>query len=275
MKTVLYAALFLFAAVFLSVQIEAGFIRTSIEGFRSYVLMNLFCVLFALMILALEFSNCNLTYLENENTTLNKLLEFNKQQYEQAKKDTEKINMRYHDLKQQYTLAGEDERIRLEEEMKNLNLCYFTGNKALDITLTQKASVCARAGIQLICSADGTCLSRMKHYHIYSLIGNALDNAIECLVNVQDETKRIITLKISRCRDMAVIHVENYTPNTPVLQNGTPLTTKQDAAEHGYGVKSIRNIAETYGGTANCYVENKIFYLFVTIPSAEQKEETQ
>lgn len=48
-----------------------------------------------------------------------------------------KINIRYHDLKQQYSRATDEERARLEEEMNNLNLRYFTGNKALDITLTQ------------------------------------------------------------------------------------------------------------------------------------------
>ncbi len=97
--------------------------------------------------------------------------------------------------------------------MNNLNLRYLTGNKALDITLTQKSALCGRAGIQLVCSADGSCLENMKHYHIYSLLGNALDNAIECLTQVNDASKRVITLDISRCRDMAVIRVQNYTPH--------------------------------------------------------------
>lgn len=125
----------------------------------------------------------------------------------------EKINIRYHDLKQQYSRATDEERARLEEEMNNLNLRYFTGNKALDITLTQKSALCGQAGIQLVCSADGSCLENMKHYHIYSLLGNALDNAIECLTQVSDASKRVITLDISRCRDMAVIRVQNYTPH--------------------------------------------------------------
>ena len=73
------------------------------------------------------------------------------------------------------------ERTKLENEMENLNLRYFTGNKALDITLTQKAGLCAQNGIQLICSADGSCLAKMKHYHIYSLLGNALDLSLSLI----------------------------------------------------------------------------------------------
>lgn len=160
-----------------------------------------------------------------------------------------KINIRYHDLKQQYSRATDEERARLEEEMDNLNLRYFTGNKALDITLTQKSVLCGQAGIQLVCSADGSCLEDMKHYHIYSLLGNALDNAIECLTQVSDASKRVITLDISRCRDMAVIRVQNYTPAPPTLRDGAIVTTKQNTEEHGYGIKSIKSIAEQYGAT--------------------------
>ena len=248
-KTVLYSGFFLIAAVYLSVVLEDVLDSSAESYLTAYLALNAFCILFAITILALEFSNCSIKSLEHENETLAQLLECDKQQYEQAKKNMEKINIRYHDLKQQYSRATDEERARLEEEMNNLNLRYFTGNKALDITLTQKSALCGRAGIQLVCSADGSCLENMKHYHIYSLLGNALDNAIECLTQVNDASKRVITLDISRCRDMAVIRVQNYTPAPPTLRDGAIVTTKQNTEEHGYGIKSIKSIAEQYGAT--------------------------
>lgn len=248
-KTVLYSGFFLIAAVYLSVVLEDVLDSSAESYLTAYLALNAFCILFAITILALEFSNCSIKSLEQENETLAQLLECDKQQYEQAKKDMEKINIRYHDLKQQYSRATDEERARLEEEMDNLNLRYLTGNKALDITLTQKSALCGQAGIQLVCSADGSCLEDMKHYHIYSLLGNALDNAIECLTQVNDASKRVITLDISRCRDMAVIRVQNYTPAPPTLRDGAIVTTKQNTEEHGYGIKSIKSIAEQYGAT--------------------------
>ena len=248
-KTVLYSGFFLIAAVYLSVVLEDVLDSGAESYLTAYLALNAFCILFAITILALEFSNCSIKSLEHENEMLEHLLECDKQQYEQAKKDMEKINIRYHDLKQQYSRATDEERARLEEEMDNLNLRYFTGNKALDITLTQKSALCGQAGIQLVCSADGSCLENMKHYHIYSLLGNALDNAIECLTQVSDASKRVITLDISRCRDMAVIRVQNYTPAPPTLRDGAIVTTKQNTEEHGYGIKSIKSIAEQYGAT--------------------------
>ncbi len=266
---VMYSGVFLFAAIYLSTVLEDGFDSSAKSYITSYLCLNAFCVLFALAILALEFSNFNTKKLQHENQILAQLLESDKQQYEQAKKDMEKINIRYHDIKQQYTKATDEERSKLEEEMAQLSLRYFTGNKAVDITLTQKASICNKAGIQMVCSADASCLERMKHYHIYSMLGNAIDNAIECLWKVPDVEKKVITIDIHKEKDMAVIKVENYTPRQPVIKDGNLVTTKPDEKDHGYGVKSIQNTAELYGGTACTFVENEIFYLLITIPCSE------
>lgn len=273
-KTVVYSGLFLIAAVFLSSLLENNLDWAADTFLTSYLALNAFCILFAVAILSMEFSNCSIKRLENENMILEQLLESDKLQYEQAKKDMEKINIRYHDLKQQYSRASDEERAKLETEMKALKLRYYTNNKALDIALTQKAGLCERAGIQFVCSVDGSCLSGMTHYHIYSLLGNAIDNAIECLTKVEDETKRVIDLTVSRHGDMAVICIENYTPAPPVLRDGALVTTKQDAAGHGYGMKSIKNIAELYGGTADYFVEDEVFYLLVTIPCVETEAQS-
>ncbi len=266
-KTVVYSGVFLLVAVYLSSLLESNLDRGAADTYlESYLALNAFCALFAGAVLSMEFSNCRIKRLENENMILEQLLESGKLQYEQAKKDMEKINIRYHDLKQQYSRASDEERAKLETEMKALKLRYYTGNKALDIALTQKAGMCESAGIRLVCSVDGGCLSGITHYHIYSLLGNAIDNAIECLTAVDDASKKVINLAISRRGDMAVICIENYTPAPPVLRDGVLVTTKQDASGHGYGIKSIKNIAELYGGTADYFVEDEIFYLLVTLP---------
>lgn len=265
-KIVLYSGVFIFAAVYLSAILEDGFDQTSSSYLTSYICLNAFCILFSFVILALEFSNLNIKQLEQENHILAELLESDKQQYEQAQRDMEKINIRYHDLKQQYTQASEEERVKLDKEMASLSLRYLTGNKAVDITLTQKCLKCNDLGIQLICSADAGCLDHITHFHLYSILGNALDNAIECLENVSDHEKKVIMLDIHKENDMAIIKVENYTPHQPVINDGRLVTTKSDATNHGYGVKSIQNTAELYGGNAHIFVENEVFYLVVALP---------
>ena len=178
----------------------------------------------------------------------------------------EKINIRYHDLKQQYSRATDEERARLEEEMDNLNLRYLTGNKALDITLTQKSALCGQAGIQLVCSADGSCLEDMKHYHIYSLLGNALDNAIESVEKLPDSEQRLIHLVVARQKSFLWIRVENTYDGAFQADGNLPKTTKSDARYHGYGLKSIYDTAEKYGGTAEITTQENQFTLKVLFP---------
>lgn len=44
------------------------------------------------------------------------------------------------------------------------------------------------------------------------------------------------------------------------------MTTKHDRQEHGYGMKSIRHIAEKYGGTITVDAKDQIFTLQILIP---------
>lgn len=85
-KTVLYSGFFLIAAVYLSVVLEDVLDSSAESYLTAYLALNAFCILFAITILALEFSNCSIKSLEHENEMLAQLLECDKQQYEQAKK---------------------------------------------------------------------------------------------------------------------------------------------------------------------------------------------
>lgn len=47
---------------------------------------------------------------------------------------------------------------------------------------------------------------------------------------------------------MLILHLENRCSHKPEFQNGLPVTDKKDKSRHGFGVKSIRYIAEKYNG---------------------------
>ena len=61
---------------------------------------------------------------------------------------------------------------------------------------------------------------------------------------------------------MVVLHVENYFEQTLNLVNGIPQTTKQGTG-HGFGLRSIQNIAEQYGGIASVNINGDLFKLTV------------
>lgn len=267
-KALIYTAVFIVCAVFLSFYTELALVKGGSPLFElGYICLNGLCALFAWIVLMVNFANCRGELLTEEKRTLEQLLEKDKQQYELAKQNMERINIRYHDIKKRRGMAMTvEEAQKFDEELKKFRKLYYTGNEVVDITLSEKASLCADAGIQFICSVDGSRLDMIKPYQIYSLLGNAIDNAIESLRSVADEDKKVIRLDIFGRGNMSVIRVVNYLANEPKMENGMPVTTKLDKENHGFGLKSIKSIAEEYGGMIYISTENHEFTLVVTIP---------
>jgi len=106
----------------------------------------------------------------------------------------------------------------------------------------------------------------MKPYNIYSLIGNAIDNAIESLTKVADSDKRELTLNIERRNDMCVISLNNYFEGSLKMKDGLPVTTKLDSDNHGYGIKSIRETVKFYRGELYISARNNMFTIMAVIP---------
>nr|WP_239471554.1 ATP-binding protein [Olsenella profusa] len=105
---------------------------------------------------------------------------------------------------------------------------------------------------------------------IYSLFGNALDNAIEAVRAVEGAERRAITVSVQRRRRMVAVSVENCCASTPrFATDGLPLTTKHDSTNHGFGMRSMRAIAERYGGSLHAGFEGGVFYLNVLLAMPE------
>lgn len=99
--------------------------------------------------------------------------------------------------------------------------------------------MCKGRGIQLDYIADGAKLDFLKPGEVYSLFGNALDNAIEAVTPLEPD-RRYIGLQVRAERGMLLIRMENCAAEPLHFVDGLPQTTKGDARWHGFGVKSIR-----------------------------------
>ena len=99
-----------------------------------------------------------------------------------------------------------------------------------------------------------------------AVFGNALDNAIEYEVQIADPAKRLIHVTVSSRRDFVLLRFENYCQDSLRFREGLPVTTKKDKSNHGYGLKSIRFVAEKYGGIVTVKQEREWFVLQVLLP---------
>ena len=115
--------------------------------------------------------------------------------------------------------------------------------------------------------ADGACLDFMDAVDIYTIFGNALDNAIESVSKLEDPEQRMISVMVFSRAELIFLQVENFCASQPVYNGELPATSKEEeAGYHGFGLKSIRYAAEKYGGFLTIQNEDNIFLLRVTIP---------
>ena len=240
---------------------------------RITVSCRLVHLLLCVLVLAFEYEALYSRRMGEEVATIERIMEDEKAQYQLSRDTIEAINIKCHDIKHQIRELGDGYAVdpKAIDEMARKVSIYDagirTGNEPLDVILTEKNLTCEREGITMSCIADGTALAHLDASDIYSLMGNALDNAIEAVQRVGDPSKRSISLVIKRRGGMAVVHVENYFEGKIVLDAaGIAKTTKRDGSAHGYGMKSMRLIAERYGGTLHARTQGNVFHLNVMLP---------
>ena len=139
-----------------------------------------------------------------------------------------------------------------------------TGNETLDILLTERSLYCEKHGIRLTCMVDGGKLDFLPVGDLCALFGNALENAVEAVSRLENEEERIISFLVRERRGMLVITVDNNYAGELEFDGGLPRTTKEEDG-HGYGLKSIRLVAEKYGGEATVMADG-MFHLTVLLP---------
>lgn len=227
------------------------------------------------MLYAYHVQRCEL-YMQRELDAIQNILQNQYNQYRQSRESIEVINHKYHDLKHQIAvLRAEPDAARrsayldgMEEEIRDYEAQNKTGNSVLDTVLTGKSLYCARHGIELTCVADGARLAFMDVMDICTIFGNILDNAIECELGIKDKSKRLVHMAVYAKKDFLVIRCENYCPTRLEFLDGLPVSTKQDKAYHGYGIKSIRHAAEKYGGAVTIHERDDWFEISAMIPLA-------
>lgn len=114
---------------------------------------------------------------------------------------------------------------------------------------------------------DAEAFSFIEPIDIYSIFGNALDNAIRS-VSDADEDKRIISLKAFTQNRMLFINIENYCDKEIEFRDGLPVT-HGDTKYHGYGTRSLDFIVKKYGGHMRMSLKDNMFFVGIVIPVKE------
>ena len=266
-------SLFNLSAATLAVVLVLSAVRDAYasESFALMVITRIFSVFLCLTLLYMRRMIIERRETENENELLREIGELREKQYAESRENIELINIKAHDMRHQLRkLQGADAK-EIREIINIYDSAVKTSNETLDTLFTEKSIFCERHGITLSCMIDGDCLSFMTVGDICSIFGNALENAIEAVMELPRE-ERMISFRVRERMGMVAANIDNNYAGTIELVDGLPKSTKGDDHNHGFGVKSIRRTAEKYGGEATVTVDD-MFHLSILIPIPQ--EETQ
>lgn len=234
------------------------------------VLCRVVLIVACTMAIALQYIVLHSERTRAENRIVQQLLEGERKQYTKALESIAEVNRQCHDLKyylqlsQWQALPGEYRR-KLEQTVAFYDEVAKTGNEVIDTVLTEKTLFCKKHDIALTCMADGACAGFIDRADLYVLLENAFDNAIEATMKCS-RGERFIVFRFCRQRDMLTVHMENGCAGKTVFENGLPQTSKKQKDKHGYGVKSIRALAQRYDGYAGFRYEQGTFFLDIMMP---------
>ncbi len=272
-NSVLTMVLFFFI-ITVAIVIRTVAVQSTAFGGNSvlYMLISILNICCCLTVLFAQFLiGRNISALR-ENDAIRHMSELKLKQYEFTKENIDIINLKCHDLKHQLlelkNSGGIDKGYidKLTQSVSFYDSAFETGCEALDVVLTDKNMYCTKNSIQLSAVADGKRLNFMAVSDIYSLFGNALDNATEYVMTLPPE-KRVIKLSVTGVGNLVSVSIRNYFQGpAPRFVNGLPQTTKGSSAYHGFGVKSIKKIAESYGGSFSAAVKDNQFIISLLIP---------
>lgn len=201
---------------------------------------------------------------------LEKEKEFN-QQREQQQKEIRKINhnlnniliiLQSHLEKEEYEEAKDYIEQNLKTHVEAYQALTHTGIAAIDGALNAHIQSIKEKGIQY--DED---ISKILHLgsivpgDLALIISLALDNAKEACENIEGE--KHISLKLQSKQTHVILYIENSIPegSHPSFHK----TSKKDKIAHGFGVSSIKEMAERYHGEAKYEVEHDQVILRVVL----------
>lgn len=242
--------------------------------YQDMVLILLMLIGSIIVIIVVNAANLSSVVKKADLLQMEALLNEQHQHYAMKKSAVDAVRRQYHDLKHYLGTLEESRDIRqvrafvegMSQTISPFEAFVETGNEAVDIILADKAGLCQRERIRLVPYVDASRLNFMSSFELCALFGNALDNAIEATIPLDDESLREISLKVSYDHDLMVMRLANRYAGDLPKKDGRLATTKPNSERHGFGMESIDAIARKHGGAMSFDAEGGTFTLNVVIP---------
>ncbi len=207
---------------------------------------------------------------QRENTELQlqaQKAELDTEYYTLLQNQYENSNILIHDIKRHLLsikdLADENDCDGIEHYIDNLyseyevkNIKKYSNHKLVNAIINRYAKVFSDSGITFNCDIRNIDFSFIADNDLTSLLDNLLENALEAS---RDSEEKKVELQITPTNvNYISLTLNNSCSTAPNIKNGKLITTKKKTAPHGYGIKSIKRIADKYDGDVSFEYDSAI-----------------
>lgn len=250
------------------------------QGIYSFlvVVLIVFCIMIPLYLIRGQLSSYYQGVKEYQELFLQEQLKA-LEQYKAAEEETKRVR---HDMKNNLACIAmllQSEKAQeateyvenLLQEIQALSPKVITGDEMLNCIFSAKLDWMQKEGIQF--EIDGV-LDRgldWKPIDICKVFANAIDNAIEACVKVEEIQNRKIKVNLKRTKQFYSIEITNTVADeklcNPILNlnKESHYTTKVEKKYHGLGLSTMKSTIEKYGGMMKMTCENGKFSLHIVV----------
>ena len=134
--------------------------------------------------------------------------------------------------------------------------------------LESKRKLAAKKGIVLDYAVESGDYSSISDLDLCVILGNLLDNAVEA---EEKASIKEICARVKNAFGIIYIYVENYICCSVLENGGVEISSKESPYEHGYGLKSVRELVEKYNGNIRISEKGHHFIVEIMILTAQNE----
>ena len=227
---------------------------------NTYIIFIVSAILLMYANIAVFWVHESLIKTQRENTELQlqaQKAELDTEYYTLLQNQYDNSNILIHDIKRHLLsikdLADENDCDGIEHYIENLyceyevkNIKKYSNHKLVNAIINRYAKLFADSGITFSCDIRNIDFSFIADNDLTSLLDNLLENGLEA--SRDSEEKKVDLLIAPTNVNYISISLNNTCSVAPNIKNGKLITTKKKSAPHGYGIKSIKRIADKYDG---------------------------
>ena len=151
---------------------------------------------------------------------------------------------------------------KLSGQLKSYASNCHSGNMMLDVIINKYVLACERCGIAFEYEVRSCNLASVEDLDLVAILGNLLDNA---LTSAKESDRKILQMETSVQNGYQVINIRNSCSSAPITDGGKLCSTKNDAAFHGFGLKSVARTLKKYDGDFAWEYDEKNREFMVTV----------